>query len=85
MTNLIKSEKLVYIFIKSLIIIGYSSAIAGPPLVTDDAGVLDPGGWEVIVSVAGESRPAADSVELPAVEVSYGFYENMQLTGVIPR
>jgi outer membrane receptor protein involved in Fe transport len=47
--------------------------------------VLDPGGWEVIVGFSGESRPTVDSAELPGVEVSYGFYENMQLTGFVAR
>jgi len=54
-------------------------------LVTDDTEVLDLDGWEIFVMTSGESRPATDSIELPAVEVNYGFYENMQLTGFIPR
>jgi outer membrane receptor protein involved in Fe transport len=54
-------------------------------LVTDDTGVLDPGGWEVIAALAGSSRPSIDEGEFPGVEVSYGFYENMQLTGFVAR
>jgi hypothetical protein len=53
--------------------------------VTDDAAVVDLGGWEYILSVVGESRPAVDSAELPAVEVSYGIAESMQLTGALAR
>ena len=60
-------------------------ANAAPPLVTDDAGVVELGGWEYILSATGESRPAVDSAELPALEVSYGIAESMQLTGVIAR
>jgi hypothetical protein len=47
--------------------------------------VLDPGGWEVIAAIAGSSRPSVDEAEFPGVEVSYGFYENMQLTGFLAR
>jgi hypothetical protein len=61
------------------------SAHAGPPLVTDDTGIVPLGEWQFIVSAQGESRPANDSGSLPAVEVTYGFFEDMNLTAVVPR
>jgi hypothetical protein len=68
-----------------LILIDSRLAHAAPPLVTDDAAVIDLGGWEYILSVIGDSRPAVDSAELPSLEVSYGIAESMQLTGVLAR
>jgi len=47
--------------------------------------VQDPGGWEVIVAIAGSSCPSVDEAEFPGAEVSYGCYENMQLTGFVAR
>jgi hypothetical protein len=77
--------KTLKILFNSLILLTSSAAIAEHPLVSDDTGVLDPGGWELTVGLSGESRPVTDSVELPGVEVSYGFYENMQLSGFVAR
>ena len=68
-----------------LLLLVFSRSFAGPPLVTDDTGVLDPGGWEVIVAVAGSSRPSVDEGAVPGAEVSYGLYENMQVTGFVAR
>jgi hypothetical protein len=79
------SSKLLQKVSISLIFILISSANAGPPLVTDDTGVLAPGGWEVIAWSAGQSRPATDSTEFPTVEVSYGFHQDMQLTAAMSR
>jgi len=44
---------------------GLDLANAAPPLVTDDAAVVDLDTWEFILSAIGESRPAVDSAELP--------------------
>ena len=44
------------------------SALAGPPLVTDDTGIVPKGDWQFIVSVQGESRPSTDSAAAPAIE-----------------
>jgi hypothetical protein len=68
-----------------LIFIQTNLSIAAPPLVTDDAAVIPVGSWEYILSTASESRLAVDSAELPSLEVSYGFAESMQLTGIIAR
>jgi len=64
---------------------GVNPACAGPPLVTDDTGIVPLGDWQVILSVQGESRPVTDSAALPALEVTYGFFQDMNLTAVIPR
>jgi len=69
----------------SLISINFNDAYAGPPLVTDDTGIVPLNDWQVILSVQGESRPVTDSALLPALEVTYGFYEDMNLTAVVPR
>lgn len=47
--------------------------------------MLNPGGWEVIVRSAGQSRPATDSTEFPTAEVSYGFHQDMQLNAAMSR
>lgn len=62
-----------------------SPAYAGPPLVTDDTGIVPLNEWQFILSVQGESRPATYSASLPAVEVTYGFFKDMNLTAVVPR
>ncbi len=64
---------------------GGSVAVAGPPLVTDDTGIVPLGEWQFIFSVQGESRPAADSASVPAIEATYGFAQDMNLTVVVPR
>ena len=58
---------------------------AGPPLVTDDTGIVPLGEWQFIGSVQGESRPSIDSAALPAFEATYGFFEDMNLTAVVAR
>jgi len=58
---------------------------AGPPLVTDDTGIVPLNEWQFILSAQGESRPATESGALPAIEVTYGFFKDMNLTGVVPR
>ena len=74
--------------VTSIIILIYKSIIpadAGPPLVTDDTGIVPLKEWQLILSVQGESRPATESGSLPAFEVTYGFFKDMNLTAVIPR
>jgi hypothetical protein len=59
--------------------------VAGPPLVTDDTGIVAEGGWEFIAVVAGESRDSGDSYDAPAAEASYGIGNNMQVTAAMSR
>ena len=60
-------------------------AAAGPPLAIDDPGVLDPGGWEFILSTTTEQRDSGDSFELPAFEATYGISKDWQATAAIQR
>jgi len=64
---------------------GSTGVFAGPPLVTDDTGIVPKGDWQFIFSLQGESRPSVDSASAPAIEATYGFAEDMNLTAVIPR
>jgi len=80
--SLVKVERIAFIL---LLFMSLDLANAAPPLVTDDAAVVDLDAWEFILSAIGESRPAVDSAELPSLEVSYGFANSMQLTGVVAR
>jgi len=61
------------------------SSMAGPPLVTDDPGILDPGAWEVIAAIVGEDRAADKVIQAPLLDVSLGVSANTQLSFVLPR
>lgn len=61
------------------------SALAGPPMETEDTGMLDPGAWEFIVSVTADQRDSADFYELPGAEVSYGLNADSQVTVGLSR
>ena len=60
-------------------------ARAGPPLVTDDTGTVEPGTFEYLLYVSGERRDINRSGELPGIEFSYGLNESMDITLVLPR
>jgi hypothetical protein len=56
-------------------------ALAGPPLATDDPGILDPGQWEVIAATSVSAFGSGDIYELPIIDVSVGVIEDhLQLT-----
>lgn len=61
------------------------SAFAGPPLATDDPGVLGQGGWEYTLAVEGDKRDAGDGFVAPGLEVAYGFTDAMQGSVSIAR
>ena len=61
-----------------------SNALAGPPLVTDDPGILDPGMWEMIVAVAGEDGSEESVFHMPMLDVSLGLSRNTQLSFLLP-
>ena len=69
----------------AILLAASNNALAGPPLVTDDTGIVPVGDWQFILSLQGESRPSTDSAAAPALEATYGFWEDMNLTAVIPR
>ena len=59
-------------------------AMAGPPLVTDDPGILDPGSWESILAISAEDRGGGSIYQLPVLDVSRGITRNTQLSFVVP-
>lgn len=59
--------------------------LAGPPLVTDDPGILDPGSWETILAVAGEDRGDGRVFQLPVLDISRGVTANTQLSLLLPH
>jgi hypothetical protein len=62
-----------------------SNCLAGPPLMTDDPGILEPGTWEVIAAVAGEDRRAAETYHAPLLDVSVGIGGDSQISLFVPR
>lgn len=52
--------------------------VAGPPLVTDDPGVLAQGRWEYTLAFEGDKRDAGDGYVAPGLGVAYGFTDSMQ-------
>ena len=62
-----------------------TAAIAGPPMVTDDAGTAAPGLLEIIAYVSHEDRRSGESTEGPALDLAYGINETIAASLVIPR
>ena len=61
------------------------NSFAGPPLVVDDPGILDPGAWEIILGFSIEDRPAGKLKQAPSLDVSLGVTPNSQLSFFLPR
>ena len=59
-------------------------ATAGPPLVTDDPGTPGPDDWEINVVFTSESSVAEKRVELPLLDINYGWGERIQLKYEVP-
>lgn len=62
-----------------------TSVLAGPPLVTDDTGVLGQGGWEFTLAIEGDKRDAGDGFVAPGLGIAYGFFDTMQGSVSIAR
>ena len=62
-----------------------ATAWPGPPMIGEDPGILEPGQWEIIVAMNGESRPSTESAELPVLDVTYGLTPNTQISVLLPR
>lgn len=58
---------------------------AGPPLVIDDPGILDPGTWEVILGISIDDRPACKITQFPSLDISLGVSRDSQISFFIPR
>jgi len=54
------------------------SVQAGPPLATDDSGVLPTGGWEYTLAYESEQRDVGDTAIAPGLEIAYGFSDVLQ-------
>ena len=67
------------------ILILASPAWSGPPMASDDPGILDPGQWEFIVGAAGASSESGEVYELPVLDISYGISENLQVSAAYPH
>ena len=61
------------------------ASMAGPPLVTDDPGILDPGSWEIIIAITGEDRPSGIVTHAPLVDISLGLSTNTQISFYLPH
>jgi len=61
------------------------NCLAGPPLVIDDPGILDPGTWEVILGISVDDRPACKITQAPSLDVSFGVSPNSQISFFLPR
>ena len=69
----------------SVLLVLPPTAWSGPPMVGEDPGILKPGQWEIIAAMNGESRPSAESAQLPLLDVAYGLTPNTQISVVVPR
>ena len=68
-----------------LLFIVCATAVAGPPMDTEDPGILDPGTWEIIVaSTATSIKNGGDAYEFPILDVSYGLTESVQISATYP-
>ena len=61
-----------------------ATAWPGPPMIGEDPGILEPGQWEIIAAMSGESRPSTESGQLPLLDVAYGLTPNTQISVVVP-
>ena len=62
-----------------------ADSFAGPPLVVDDPGILDPGAWEIILGLSIEGRPVGKLTQAPSLDFSLGVSPNSQLSFFLPR
>lgn len=61
------------------------NCLAGPPLVIDDPGILNPGAWEVILGISVDDRPVCKITQAPSLDVSLGVSPNSQFSFFLPR
>ena len=69
----------------SVLLVLPPTAWSGPPMVGEDPGILNPGQWEIIAAMNGESRPSTESAQVPLLDVAYGLTPNTQISVVVPR
>lgn len=62
-----------------------SATLAGPPLVTDDPGVVGRGSWEVITAFTAERLSSGERSHSAELDVSYGLTRRSQLSFALPH
>lgn len=72
-------------FVPWLIFLPFAPLLAGPPLETEDAGMLARGEWEVIAAAYRERSAGADNREMPTLDLSLGIGHGTQLSLTLPR
>ena len=80
----IRNRIVLLMFMVSQLILTTNS-LAGPPLVIDDPGILEPGAWEVIFGYSIEDRPVGKVTQAPSLDVSLGVSPNSQISFFLPR
>ncbi|PYL10852.1 MAG: hypothetical protein DMF43_09195, partial [Verrucomicrobia bacterium] len=55
-------------------------AQGGPPMITDDPETPGNGKFEINLAVAFERRPHEISLDVPAIDINYGWGDRIQLT-----
>ncbi|MEY2519915.1 MAG: hypothetical protein QOF24_1674 [Verrucomicrobiota bacterium] len=59
---------------------GIARGQGGPPMITDDPGTPGNGHWENNLAIAFEHRPNETSLDLPSIDLNYGWGDHIQLT-----
>lgn len=60
-----------------------TTAVAGPPYLTDDPVPTDPGHWEIYPFAAGEGRGSSIDADV-GLDLNYGAARDVQLTATLP-
>ncbi len=66
------------------LVAGAGAALAGPPLTTEDPGILDPGQLELIVAATVSATDSGKTQELPVFDLSLGIHQALQLSAALP-
>jgi hypothetical protein len=63
-----------------LSLLRFACGQGGPPMITDDPGTPGNEHWENNFAIAFEHRPNEWSIDAPAIDLNYGWGDNIQLT-----
>jgi len=74
-------------FIKSVIVLLFvvfcvseiNAQSGGPPMITDDPGTPEVGGWEINLSFNSDFKTRKKEFEIPLIDANYGFNKRTQL------
>jgi hypothetical protein len=56
-------------------------SLAGPPLATEDPGILEQGQWEIIAATTATATDGGDAYQLPVLDVSLGVIDQQVQIG----